>query len=603
MRCTLIGVAGPLAGTILAMEDGLTLRDACLIREADSGAYSVRALSRTAIFVNGLPVTERVLQARDELRVGDSLFIVHEDTGGVAPRDEVVAIAATHEEGIGAHVVLELSTEDAFQAGAVEEVGREARDLAALMRVGTTLSAIEGLAALDPPLAALLIEALPARRIAFVGRHGDPSHVSGWSARNPNASRMRIDASLVRRVTQLAVTVVAECHDEGDVPRSILVAPVNAFGRPSGAIWAEAWPDTRFDRTHARLFLAIAGFIGVARAHAGEADRLHAERDIAIGEVNLDHNIVGTSRPMQQVLERIARVSASDATILVLGESGTGKELVARAVHRNSRRAERPFVAINCAALTETLLESELFGHEKGAFTGAIGQKKGRLELADGGTVFLDEIGEMPLTLQVKLLRAIQEREFERVGGTRPVRVDFRLIAATNRDLDAAVKAGAFRQDLFYRLNVVSVPLPPLRERGEDVELLAEYFVRKHAPRCGRRVIGLAADAIAALRQHTWPGNVRELENVIEQALVLGSRDRIVAADLPEVLTRPRARTGGAESYHDAVEETKRELIVKAFEQAGGNHTAAARLLGVHPNYLHRLVKNLDLKPIVKGRL
>jgi transcriptional regulator with GAF, ATPase, and Fis domain len=255
--------------------------------------------------------------------------------------------------------------------------------------------------------------------------------------------------------------------------------------------------------------------------------------------------MVGRSLPMRSLFDRIARVAKTDTTILLRGESGTGKELVARAVHRNSRRTDRPFVAVNCAALTESLLESELFGHEKGAFTGALGLKKGKLELADGGTLFLDEIGELPPSLQAKLLRALQEREFDRVGGTRPVRVDFRLIAATNRDLEAAIQAGQFRQDLYYRINVVTLVLPALRDRSDDVPVLADHFVRKHVARCGRRVRGIAPDALAKLGRHPWAGNVRELENVIEQALALGTGEWIVAADLPESSSCARSSAPG----------------------------------------------------------
>jgi Nif-specific regulatory protein len=306
---------------------------------------------------------------------------------------------------------------------------------------------------------------------------------------------------------------------------------------------------------------------------------------------------------MRTLFERIARVARTDSTILLRGESGTGKELVARAAHRNSPRADRPFIAINCAALTETLLESELFGHEKGAFTGAIGLKKGKMELADGGTLFLDEIGELPLSLQAKLLRALQEREFERVGGTRPVRVDFRLVAATNRDLESAAKTGAFRQDLYYRLNVVSLVLPPLRERREDVPLLAEYFVRKHAARSGRRVDAIEPEALSRLSRYDWPGNVRELENAIEQALALGVSAHITPEDLPSNLTAQSSTPHPSSlNYHATIEGTKRDLILRAFAEAEQNHSAAARLLGVHPNYLHRLVKNFDLRRGDQGR-
>jgi transcriptional regulator with PAS, ATPase and Fis domain len=345
------------------------------------------------------------------------------------------------------------------------------------------------------------------------------------------------------------------------------------------------------------LLLAISALAAVAREQLDESLRLEDRNAQLRAEINIEHNMVGNSRPMRELFERIARVARTESTILLRGESGTGKELVARAAHRNSPRADRPFVAINCAALTDTLLESELFGHEKGAFTGAIGLKRGKMELAEGGTLFLDEIGELPLTLQAKLLRALQEREFERVGGTRSVRVDFRLIAATNRDLEAAARAGTFRQDLFYRLNVVALVLPPLRDRREDIPLLAEYFVRKHAARNSRPVTAIDPGAMALLARHDWPGNVRELENAIEQALALGAADQITPEDLPASLSvAPSSRQPSSLNYHEIVEATKRDLILRAFEQADQNHSQAARLLGVHPNYLHRLVRNYDLR-------
>ena len=340
----------------------------------------------------------------------------------------------------------------------------------------------------------------------------------------------------------------------------------------------------------------------VARERVLQTAQLQADKELLQAEINLEHNMVGRSRPMRTLFDRIARVARTQSTILLRGESGTGKELVARAVHRNSTRADRPFIAINCAAITESLLESELFGHEKGAFTGAIGLKKGKLELADRGTLFLDEVGELPLILQAKLLRALQEREFDRVGGTRPVRVDFRLIAATNRDVEKAVQAGTLRQDLFYRLNVVTLSLLPLRDRKDDLALLAEYFVRKHAPRCGRRVRGLTPGSLERLGKHHWPGNVRELENVVEQALALGTGEEIHADDLPAGLGEGSSAAATSIDYHATLEETKRELIVRAFELAGNSHAGAARLLGVHPNYLHRLMRNFNLRAVIAAR-
>ena len=312
--------------------------------------------------------------------------------------------------------------------------------------------------------------------------------------------------------------------------------------------------------------------------------------------------MVGESNPMKQVYRFLSRVAPTDATVLVGGESGTGKELVARAIHRNSPRARRPFVAINCAAIPEGLLESELFGYERGAFTGAQGQKKGRLELADGGVVFLDEIGELAPPLQVKLLRVLQEREFERLGGARPISVDIRLIAATNKDLAHAVKAGTFREDLYYRLNVVSVVVPPLRERPEDIPILAEYFVSKFAVKCKVKAKKISPEAMAGMMNYDWPGNVREFENAIERALVLGVSDAIRPEDLPESVLEKDPAPGVQEAkYHLAVKQLKRQLILAAVEEAKGNYTEAARTLGVHANYLHRLIRNLNLRAPIRA--
>jgi len=286
---------------------------------------------------------------------------------------------------------------------------------------------------------------------------------------------------------------------------------------------------------------------------------------------------------------------------LVLGESGTGKELIARAIHRTSPRAPAPFVAINCAALTDTLLESELFGYEKGAFTGALSQRKGKLETAQGGTVFLDEIGELSPLLQAKLLRVLQERELQRVGGTQSIKLDIRLIAATNRDLAEAARKGEFRQDLYYRLNVVTLKAAPLRERPEDILPLAEHFAKKFAQQCGRRIAGIAPQAKQYLQSHSWPGNVRELENAIERAVVLGVGETILPEDLPETVREERPADISATLYEEAVETAKKQVVLRAFEQAGHEHDRAAKLLGLHPNYLHRLIRALDLREALKS--
>jgi Nif-specific regulatory protein len=352
---------------------------------------------------------------------------------------------------------------------------------------------------------------------------------------------------------------------------------------------------------HLQLATAIAGIGAVGLENARHLEWLESECSRLRADISIEHNMIGECAPMLEVYKLIARVAPTDSTVLILGESGTGKELVARAIHKNSRRAAKPFVAINCAALMETLLESELFGHVRGAFTGALTEKKGRLEIAHGGTLFLDEMGDLVPELQAKLLRVLQEHEFERVGGTHPIKIDIRLIAATNKNLEEAVKTGAFRQDLYYRLNVVTVTLPPLRERLEDIPLLASYFASKYAQRCGRKIAGISPRARTCLLNYHWPGNVRELENAIERAVVLGSSDLILPEDLPEtILEAESAADVSLAQYHSAIKDLKKQLISKAVQQAGGNYTEAAKLLGLHPNYLHRLIRNMNLRAALK---
>jgi transcriptional regulator with PAS, ATPase and Fis domain len=326
----------------------------------------------------------------------------------------------------------------------------------------------------------------------------------------------------------------------------------------------------------------------------------HAKRPITdVGRMPRELNacpMIGDSRPMRHLMELIHKVAQSDSTVLIHGESGTGKELVALAIHRHSPRSQKAFVAINCAAIPDALLESELFGYEKGAFTGAVGSKRGRLELAMDGTVFLDEIGELASTLQAKLLRALQAREFERLGGTLTVKFNARVIAATNRNLESAVKKGQLRRDLFYRLNVVSLAVPPLRERREDISLLASYFAAKYAQNCTyRRLNGISPEARALLLAYNWPGNVRELENAIEHAVVMGSTDMVLPQDLPGALLESHGSERSRGKYYDSINRLKRGLVLDAMEEANGNYPEAARLLGIHPNYLHRLVRSFDL--------
>ncbi|MBM3795031.1 MAG: DUF1549 domain-containing protein [Acidobacteria bacterium] len=354
----------------------------------------------------------------------------------------------------------------------------------------------------------------------------------------------------------------------------------------------------QFDENHLRWAAAAGLTAGLAFDAANRLEMAEAENARLRRQLELQHDMVGESPRMRAVYKFIARVAPAPTKVLITGESGTDKELVPQAIHRNSPRAQKPFVAINCASLGEALLESELFGHEKGAFTGAVTQKRGKLELAHTGTVFLDELGEMPLLTQAKLLRVLQQRQFERLGGTRVMEVDLRVVAATNRNLSEAVKAGTFRQDLFYRLNVVSIDLPLLRDRREDVPLLAAYFITRFAQRMGRHVEGLSPEARACLLHYDWPGNVRELENAMERAVVMGTSSMIQLEDLPELVVEAgsRAIALGEGGFHAAVVECKRRLVLEALDRAQGNVAEAAKLLGLNSNYLHRLMNNLDLR-------
>jgi len=344
-----------------------------------------------------------------------------------------------------------------------------------------------------------------------------------------------------------------------------------------------------------------------ARAHEIERQNVHP----AEGE---RPPLVGQSSAMRLVFEMVAKVADSPSTVLITGESGTGKELVARELHRGSSRRDRPLIKVNCAAIPKDLVESELFGYEKGAFTGAVGSKPGRFELADGGSLFLDEIGEIPVEMQVKLLRALQESEFERVGGIKTIRVDVRLIAATNRDLKALIADGRFREDLFYRLNVVPIALPALRERREDIPLLASHFVEKYNLRLGKRVERVEEEALQLLMGYAWPGNIRELENLMERSVLFADGPVILASSLPDslrertALTPPIAAVGplgaiaspsGAsmkEIVRHAQAELERELIARALEETGGNVTRAAKRLQISRKSLQVKMKELGLR-------
>jgi two-component system, NtrC family, response regulator AtoC len=329
-----------------------------------------------------------------------------------------------------------------------------------------------------------------------------------------------------------------------------------------------------------------------------DQQKLRLGMELLNEEVDQSHKLViGTSKSLASALDAARKAAVSKSTVLLLGESGVGKELFARAIHNWSDRKDLPFVAINCVGLSQELLESELLGYERGAFTGAQKRKKGKLELADGGTVFLDEIGDISEVVQAKLLRFLQEREFERVGGAEIIRVDVRIIAATNRDLEMALQEGRFREDLYYRIKVVPIDLPPLRDRKEDIPELVQYFIHRFAQESKRDVSRISNEALARLVSYDWPGNVRELANVIERAVVIGRSPVIHQVDLPLEILVPRSQQAENAnlSYQEATNRYRRELIMKTLQQTNWNRSAAAKLLGLERSYFLKLMKALEI--------
>jgi len=599
----------------VAMADASVSRKHCLLRREEDGRFQIKDLdSRNGTLVNGLVVKEQWLRHGDEIATGDSVFLfLVEDVDQAVPAsrvefDDSHPMAET--KVIHPKEVLYMHPDRLLRE--LPATSQVARNLNALLKISRVVHAIRGLEELQAQLLDLIFEVVPAGRGAILLAEGPGLEFNCLYARTRQAGQpqlVKVSRTIARQVMNENVAILGvdvpasgvlrdvESLVASDV-RSLVCVPLTVFERVIGCIYLDnTSAASRFQEEHLQLMAAIAGISAVALDNARRLQWLEQENQRLTTEVRQEQSLVGESARMKEIFQFLARVAPAESTVLIEGESGTGKELAARALHRNSHRADKPFVAINCAAIPETLLESDLFGHERGAFTGAAVLKKGRLEVAEGGVVFLDEIGELAPALQVKLLRVLQEREFERVGGTHTLKVDVRLIAATNRDLDEAVRKGEFRQDLYYRLAVVRLMMPPLREHRDDIPMLTRHFVQKYAKRSKVKPKPVSREAMAALVNYEWPGNVRELENAIERALVMGSSDSVLLEDLPESLLEQESPAEMHEGkYHASVKELKKQLIVDAVEQTRGNYVEAAGILGVHPNYLHRLIRNLGLK-------
>jgi Nif-specific regulatory protein len=585
MSAELIVVNGPQAGTRyrLAQSDfavgrapnsNIVLNEPevgwrhCQIR-SQGGRYLVTDLKTSlGTYVNGMRSAERWLEDKDQIGIGRTILMFR---SGEASHDDATVAAGD------AKPVLLAACSLVFLfralAASIGEGQNHILQSQILRLVSDLIPVEEGILVLGAACAELLDR---------YSRDRDPD------------SRFDFEPVLTRICEEGALE---------DTEQMIVGVPLYLWGVLGGALSVRVHDrEARKLGAHLETLTAIASLASIGFEANQEVETLKAENALLQEQITVNIGIVGNSPSIRRMLERVERVAPRTTTVLITGESGTGKELIAKALHQRSDRRDRPFIAVNCAALNENLFESELFGHEKGAFTGAINMRRGRFELANGGTIFLDEVGELAPALQAKLLRVLQERVAERVGGTQPYSLDIRVIAATNRDLSEDVRDGRFREDLFHRLNVVNIDSPPLRERKEDIPLLAQYFLQRSSELCKRHMKGLSKEAEDIILQYNWPGNVRELENAMERAVVLGLSDWVLPEDLPEPLLETAPRDNSAK-YHSSVRETKREAILEAYLQGKGDYKQAAKLLGLHPNYLLRLVRNLGLRDDINRRL
>jgi Nif-specific regulatory protein len=618
MHVRLVALSGPRAGetfplvkdrTALGRDSGNDVvvdaewisRKHCEIRKSNQGFTLVDVGSHNGTAVNDVPIKERLLKGGDRVMLPGASFLFVDSEAEPQPAVELLDLPLPDRRTV------RLRAEDSLYLNP-----RRLPDDA----LSTTLSFLQllqgGVETLPDRILDHLFELVPAERGAILlGSFPDELEpIAARAEARGQKARFPVSRTVLEKVFGERTAFLSNHAEEEIGSKSLLAAKVTSLvalplltdGHVIGAIYLDRRSrGAEFPEAKLELLMGLASAAATALDRARQLGRLRAANQRLQEELVLVHEMVGESPRLKEAQKILARAAPTDATVLIEGESGTGKELAARAIHYNSRRRDHPLVKVDCTGLNENLLASELFGHERGAFTGAIQQKKGKLEVADGGTVFLDEVGELPLSLQAHLLRVLQDREFERVGGTRPISVDIRLVAATNRDLAREVKEGKFREDLFYRLNVVRLSLPPLRERPGDVELLAQFYASEHAKRVKRHVAGISPEALAILKRHDWPGNVRELANTLERAVVLGTTELILPEDLPESMVEQRSPSGPEpSSYHEAVAARKRDLIQDAIRRAAGSITDAAKLLGLHPNYLHRLIRNLGLRDRLK---
>lgn len=586
-------------------------RHHCVIRPDKQRFTLVDLESRHGTFVNGLPIKQRRLKQGDVLKVSDSLFLF--ERRALEASDEVVSPVALDEGEYIAESSIEICLADALytqpdQVRARLDPGAKiAHHLLTLLEIGSTLGNAQGVEPIARRLMERVAAVVPAERIGVLlfRRSQELTRVYAYHRQGGREERLQISRTITQRVTQERVAVLsndvlhtqtfdAATSLQAARIHSLLCVPLVAGDAILGVLYADSRdPDSHFDEDHLQLLAATAGLAAQAFRRARHATQLEDElqrlRRQALASV-----LVGESAAMGRVFAFIERVAGGEGPLLLGGESGTGKNLVARAIHSRSSRAQRPFLTISCRNLAENLLASEIFGHEKGSFSGALRRENGALELADGGTVLLDEVGDMSLALQARLLAFLETSTFRRLGGDQVLEGDVRLIASSSEDLEAAVQEGTFREALFYRLNVIALHLPTLRQRRDDIPLLVSHFAARNDRR--RRPAGLSTAARTYLQAYTWPGNVRELESAVEHALLLGNGDLIRPEDLPEHLLDGHGQEELASPYRCALDDAKRQILMDALKATEGELEPAADALGLHPDTLRRLLRGFRIE-------
>jgi DNA-binding NtrC family response regulator len=599
MNPRLVAISGPLEGSVIPipesglyigrgrrnqvrLDDPLVASRQCFIGSEDGRCMLVILNSVQAIFVNDFCVCGKILVQGDHIRLGRSILVFLTDEGFDKALLNLTDAEKSWNRSLEHAPVYQAATATAFEA---------------LVRTSSEINAIRSPDEIQARVAGLIFRVIPVEGVAILlAGHDKDCFVSAryWHLGSQNSDPFPVDETASLKALREGTPVTGE---------KLICCPMTALDTKVGVIYT-VMATAGFEYVlgeHVRLLESIAGSAALALEHARYVEWLEGENRRLKEELDLEHGMIGNSEKMKEVYQFIRRVGPTERPVLLLGPSGTGKELAAHAVYRNSPRYGKPFLAVNCGAFTEALLQSELFGHEKGSFTGATTQKKGIFEEANGGTLFLDEIGELPMTMQADLLRVLQNQEFKRVGGTATLKADVRIIAATNRNLQEAIKEGRFREDLFFRLNVFPLVMPALSERREDIPLLAAHFIKKHRHiRKGQYppVAGITPEAHHILASYSWPGNVRELENVIQWAISLGESPYIRPEELPkevEACCGSESKPSEPGIYQKELAAFQRLLFKRLLQENQGDYVKAAEQLAFNPKYFRDRCRKLNL--------